>query len=153
MTKEGDTHSQDLEWLRHVCCGNESAADFLMLFFWSCHLWDDLIDKDVKRTEEQINKAFWNILVEMPRNRYYRAFQDEIQPLIAVCIQEWLAANKLEGGNRQDIAYTLRCSIVALIHQAAEFCGGYEWACQVGEEIRLRAQHETFDEYVAKLNA
>jgi hypothetical protein len=79
--------------------------------------------------------------------------------LIAVSIQEWFAANKLEIGHpmvsdaRRDIAYTLRCSIVSLIHQAAEICGGYEWALEVGQVIRLRTQNETFEEYLGELNA
>ena len=86
-------------------------------------------------------------------NKYYRDFQSEIQPLMAVSMQEWMVANQLEAGNRRDIAYTLRCSIVSLIHQAAEICGGYEWALQVGEEIRLKTQTQTLDEYSAELDA
>ena len=143
----------DRAWIEWVVRGNKDAADFLEMFFLVCHLWDDLIDKDVPRSDDHINHAFWVCLVEIPRNRYYRAFQSEIQPVMANAIQEWFAANKLEAANRQDIAYTLRCSIVSLIHQAAEIIGGYEWAVEVGEAIRLKTQNETIDEYREKLDA
>jgi hypothetical protein len=134
-----------------ICCGNRDAAEFLGMFFLVCHLWDDLIDKDVKRTDDHINHAFWVAFIDIPRNRYYQEFFSDVHPVMAVAIQEWFAANKLEAGNRKDIAYTLRCSIVSLMHQAAEICGGYEWSLQVGEEIRLRTQNETIDEYLAEL--
>lgn len=147
------TLNADRAWFEWVVRGNKDAADFLEMFFLACHLWDDLIDKDVPRTDEHINHAFWIAFVEIPRNRYYRAFQAEIQPVMATAIQEWFAANKLEAANRQDISYTLRCSIVSLIHQAAEIIGGYEWALEVGEAIRLKTQNETIQEYMEKLDA
>ena len=146
------TNEEDREWLQYICHGDADAADFLIMFFMMCHLWDDLIDKDVERTDDDINRAFWVALVDIPRNRYYRRFEPEITPLMAVAIQEWFAANKLEAGNRRDIAYTLRCSIVSLIHQAAEYCGGYEWASKVGEENRLKSQSETLEEYTKELD-
>ena len=143
----------DYEWILKIVCGNKDAADFLVAFFYVCHLWDDLIDKDNPREDDHINHAFWIAFVHIPRNKYYRSFSSEIQPLMANAIQEWFVANKLEATNRRDISYTLRCSIVSLIHQAAEICGGYEWAIEVGEEIRLKTQDETLQEYVEKLNA
>jgi hypothetical protein len=143
----------DQQWFEYICCGHKDAAEFLSMFFVVCHLWDDLIDKDKPRSDDHINHAFWIAFIDIPRNRYYKQFQSEIQPLMAVSIQEWFTANKLEAGNRRDIAYTLRCSIVSLIHQAAEICGGYEWALKVGEEIRLKTQSHTIQEYVEELDA
>lgn len=143
----------DYDWYMWVCKGNRDAAEFLEMFFLACHLWDDLIDKDVTRSDDHINHAFWIAFVEIPRNRYYQTFGHHIQPVMAVAIQEWFAANKLEKNNRPDVAFTLRCSIVELIHQAAEICGGYEWAVEIGEAIRLKMQDETFEEYLRDLNA
>lgn len=151
MLNSDTAFSVDQKWLEWVCRGNIAAAEFLHMFFLMCHLWDDLIDKDVKRTDAHINHAFWIAMVEIPRNKYYRSFAADIDPLITVAIQEWLAANKLEAGNREDIAYTLRCSIVSLIHQAAEICGGYEWAIEIGAEIREKTQSETIEEYIEEL--
>ena len=150
-SKAAQLEEEDRAWILRIVRGNQDAADFLYMFFVVCHLWDDLIDKDVPRTDDHINHAFWVCLVEIPRNRYYKAFASEIQPVMANAIQEWFAANKLEAANRQDISYTLRCSIVSLIHQAAEIMGGYEWALEVGEEIRLKLHTETYEEYVEEL--
>ena len=141
----------DLGWFRWACKGNEDAANFLLMFFMVCHLWDDLIDKDIDRSDDHINHAFWIAFVEIPRNAYYQRFQHEIRPLMANAIQEWFAANELEADDRPDIAYTLRCSIVSLVHQAAEICGGYEWAIEAGPGIRKIMQAETFDEYLGEL--
>lgn len=143
----------DLNWFLWVCRGNHDAAEFLLQFFLVCHLWDDLIDKDVPRSDDHINNAFWAAFVEIPRNRYYQRYSADIVPLMAVSIQEWFSANKLEAGDRQDIAYTLRCSIVSLVHQAAEICGGYEWAVEIGEQIRLKTQDERYEDYLVELYA
>lgn len=148
---KGKSLQTDRKWILKICKGQEDAADFLIDFFLICHLWDDLIDKDVDRSEEEINYCFWLAMVDLPMNRYYQHYFTEIHPLIANAIQEWFASNKLEKSQRTDIAYTLRCSIVSLIHQAAYLCGGYKWACEVGEEIRLRTQDETMKEYLENL--
>lgn len=148
------TLNADYSWLLKVCRGNEDAAQFLHMFFLVCHLWDDLIDKDVSRSDDHINHAFWVSLIEIPRNPFYKRFAHEIHPVMAVAIQEWFTANKLEKGDNQrlDVAFTLRCSIVSLIHQAAEICGGYEWALEIGEEIRLKTQSESMHDYIEDLN-
>lgn len=151
MIKQELVLHTDHDWFMWACRGNPDAADFLEMFFLICHVWDDLIDKDVPRTDDHINHAFWLAMIEIPRNKYYQRYQSEIHPVMAVAIQEWFAANKLEAGDRKDIAYTLRCSIVSLVHQAAEICGGYEWAVEIGDAIRLKAQSETLKEYLEDL--
>jgi hypothetical protein len=35
------------------------------------HLWDDLIDKDLERTDEDINRAFRTMLVDNQLNPFY----------------------------------------------------------------------------------
>ena len=107
----------DREWLLRICKGNQEAANFLEMFFFACHLWDDLIDKDKTRTDDEINNIFWLIFIEIPRNPYYQKNFNDIQPVMANAIQEWFVANSLERSQRTDISYTLRCSIVSLIHQ------------------------------------
>lgn len=141
----------DYEFFYRITQGNEDAVDFLMSFFYACHLWDDLIDKDKERTDDHINNAFWTFIVTIPRNPWYiRNFHD-LHPVIMNAIQEWMTANVLEKEDRQDIAYTLRCSIVSVVHQAALICGGYEWAVEINPEIRRYTQSETFDEYLEAL--
>lgn len=146
-----NTAKADREWILWVCKGDQHAADFLHQFFAVCHSWDDLIDKDKPVPDTEINAIFWISLIDIPNNLYYQKHFLRIHPVMSVAIQEWFAANKLESGDRKDIAYTLRCSIVSLIHQAAEICGGYEWALEIGDAIRLKTQDETLDEYIEDL--
>jgi len=150
---KGQSLTADKKWLLWVCKDDAHAAEFLLEFFLVCHLWDDLIDKDVPRTDDHINSAFWTAFIEIPRNLYYQKHFNAVHPLMANAMQEWFAANKLEAGDRKDIAYTLRCSIVSLIHQAAEICGGYEWSVEIGDKIRLKTQDETFENYLENLDA
>jgi hypothetical protein len=143
----------DKKFLLKVCMGEAQAANFLFAFFAACHLWDDLIDKDKDITDDRINRAFWAFIVDIPLNPWYQRNILAIHPVMVNAIQEWMVANKLEKSDRQDIAYTLRCSIVSVVHQAAYICGGYDWAIEIGEEIRRYAQSETYDEYLGELNA
>jgi len=151
MTTEAQSLQADMKWLEHICAGDRRAAEFLYQFFALCHLWDDLIDKDVERSEADINQAFFVALIDIPRNAYYQRYCDHILPVMTTAIHEWFAANLLERSQRTDISYTLRCSIVSLVHQAAYLCGGYDWAVEVGEEIRLKTQDETYKQYLGEL--
>jgi hypothetical protein len=151
MSSHNESLQADRDWLLAVCKNDKDAADFLFDFFAVCHLWDDLIDKDVERSEDDINRAFFTAFIELPENRYYQRYFRDIQPVMANAMMEWMTANSLERSRRTDISYTLRCSIVSLIHQAAYLCGGYEWATSVGEEIRLKTQNETYKQYIGEL--
>lgn len=140
--------------LLRVVCGNESAAHFLDLITNILHLWDDLQDKDKPITAEDINLAFWNALIELPRNAFYRQNFAELNPILAVAIQNWHAANEMEATESADdkqIAFIVRSSYVDLVIQSARICGGYEWARKVTTEIRRFWHGETFAGYLKNL--
>lgn len=133
-----------LKWVR----GNQDAAVFIEQFFYACHLWDDLIDGDKARGAEEINMAFWVLMVSIPENPFYRQHFAELQPLIVAAINDWHTANELEREPEgRDIAYTLRCSIITIISHCAYLCGGPDWVRQVGPEIRRIGQRETLQKY------
>jgi hypothetical protein len=133
-----------MKWTR----GNKDAANFIEQFFYLCHLWDDLVDGDKKRSVEEINMAFWAALVLIPENPFYRQNWADLQPIIVAAINDWHTANALEEAPEgRDIAYTLRCSIITIISHCAYLCGGYHWLREVGPEIRRIGQRETLQEY------
>lgn len=139
-----------LRWMK----GDRDAARFIEQFFYLCHLWDDLIDRDVPRSNEQINAAFWVALVSIPENPFYMRHWAELHPVVVASINDWHAANTIEDARKRlDISYTLRCSILTVISHCAYLCGGRDWAHEVGPEIRLMGQRETLEEYKEKLNA
>lgn len=147
--------NQDMEKFRFWFCGNEDAARFALGFFYICHLWDDLVDKDVERTDKDINYAFWCALIDVPRNPFFRDWSHELLPVMATAIMDWHAANDLEASgdeHERTISYTLRVSIVSLLVHIATICGGYEWGKSVAADIRRYSQLETLEEYIEDLN-
>ena len=131
--------------------GNAAATAFVLQFFYICHLWDDLIDRDKERTPAQINLAFWMALVELPANRFYQDHWAQLHPVMVAAINDWHTANVLamEDGHGLDIAFSLRCSILTVVTHCALLLGGPEWAREVGPQIRLYGQRETLREYKA----
>lgn len=142
--------AQALRWMR----GNAAAADFLEVAFRIAHAWDDLIDQDKAYTDRDINRAFLDALVVLPRNPFYRAHFDALNPVLANAITNWHIATRLERvgthkGRRQ--AYVLRAAYVDLVTHSALLLGGMEWAVAVGAELRPMA--EDYDSYLTNLKA
>jgi hypothetical protein len=136
----------DREKLTRWCKGVEEAVDFLELFFYVCHFWDDLVDKDKERDAQD---AAWISLVDLPENRFYREHFRDLHPVVTAAVNDWFTANTLErqDDHGRDIAYSLRCSILTVITHCAYLIGGPLWVREVGPEIRLYGQRETLAEY------
>lgn len=144
----------DPEDLSRWMKGNKSAAEYIEMMCNIAHVWDDLIDKDKEVPSEDINNLFFDVLVRLPRNPFYRKHFEHLNSILVNAISNWLVATKLEreGGNYEtSIAFVLRSSYVDLITQAALVVGDQKWACKVGEEVRLLTHGETYDGYIENL--
>jgi len=132
--------------------GNQEAAAFCTMIFEASQVWDDMIDGD-KVDKEQINSVFWNLLVALPGNSFYRQNTDSITPIIMQSITDWHVANALESGNTHErsIAFVLRDSVSALLIHCATLIGGYTWGRQVAVEIRKAIHNETLEDYIKGL--
>lgn len=142
--------NQILNWVK----GNKSAADFLESILGIAHIWDDLIDKDKEVSNHDINKAFFEALIRLPRNTFYNKNFDHLNSVLINSISNWQIATKLERTGKEyetSIAFILRSSYVDLITQSALLIGGEVWACHVGEEIRRLTHHETYQGYLKSL--
>jgi len=130
---------------------NPEAIAYCTMVFEASQIWDDMIDGDKPVDKEAINSVFWNILVAMPGNSFYRQHIDSITPIIMQSITDWHAANALEKGSEheQSIAFVLRDSVSALLIHCATLIGGYKWARQVAPEIRKAIHNETLEDYKA----
>lgn len=129
--------------------GNEDAANFCIQFIAIIHLWDDLVDKDVERSEKEINEVF-RMLFDLPMNPFYHKFYFELNPVITTAINSWVAANKMEReqcGTDLHVAYTLRCEVLNVIVHCAQIIGGNEWAESIGVEIWRYGMRESFSDY------
>lgn len=155
MTK--NTVISDRDFLVHAFKGNQAAADYVLMVAQVADVWDNLIDKDVKPSDEAINQAFWNLAIMIPRNPFYRANSGDLLPVMATGISNWLVANQLEkrmpDSRSIEIAHVIRYSIADVALLVAALVGGRKWVEEVGAELRLRAQRSDFKEYVDSLTA
>lgn len=146
----------DREFMLHAFKGDQAAVDYVLLVARVADVWDNLIDRDVPVSEGDINDVFWMLAVELPRNRFYRANMDDLIPVTATGIVNWLTANKMEKdceGLALEIAHVIRYSIADVAMLVAALCGGRKWAEEVGPELRLRSQRSDFNEYINSLQA
>ena len=143
-----------VESLTHCLRGNKDAVRFCIDVTFIAHVWDDLIDKDKERTNEEISNAFKTALIDIPSNPFYLAYINDLRPLMMNTILQWQDANKLEAsGNSHDkhMAFMLRASFIQLFVYCAFLCGGGGWAETIGPEIRRFYQEDLFI-YLKELN-
>jgi hypothetical protein len=144
----------DSEFMLHAFKGNQAAVDYMLMVARVADVWDNLIDRDVPVSDEAINEAFWLLSVEIPGNAFFRNHVDDLRPVLATGILNWMAANKMEKSVEPraiEIAHVIRYSIADVALLAALLCGGREWAAEVGPELRLRSQRSDLYEYVNSL--
>ncbi len=144
----------DREFMLHAFKGNQSAVDYVLAIARVADVWDNLIDKDVQVSDKDINEAFWLLAVEIPRNPFFQAFVNDLLPVTATGIMNWMTANRLEHRKEHiaiEIAHVIRYSIADVVMLAALLCGGREWAEEVGPELRLRSQRSDLNEYINSL--
>jgi len=137
-----------IEHLIYYFKGNQDAVRFCIDITFIAHVWDDLIDKDNIRTNEDISNAFKAALIDIPSNHFYLANINELRPLMLNAIFQWQDANKLEaGGNYHDkhMAFMLRASIVQIFSYCAYLCGGPAWINEVGPDIRRLYEEDLFE--------
>lgn len=122
----------------HYFKGNSDAVILCLDYFTVCHIWDDLIDKDKPISDADVSVAFKTLVHKIPNNPFYKLYTNELTPVLMSVIMQWEDANVLDHGNEndKDKAYMLRAGMYNLISHIALICGGYEWAQEIGPEIR-----------------
>ena len=121
-------------WLR----GESTAIVFCLDMIKAIHLWDDLIDKDSKLEDEEINYVFTFLMVDMPMNPFYVLNQRDIAPMMQNIILKWHTANVFEKEkevNDVDKAYMLRAELYQLFVLCATLIGGREWGRDMSVSI------------------
>ena len=139
-----------------VVRGNQDALGFLNVVTNVLHFWDDLIDKDRTLEDDEIHSRMWDALVTLPRNKFYRTFFDELQPVLNCAISNWMAANKFEQGEDKDdldIAFIIRSDYANIAIHTALLVGGEAWAAQVTPHIRRFWHREGREQYESNLQA
>ena len=117
--------------------GDVHAIKLCIDLLYLGHFIDDIIDKDVERTDAEINHAFLLAMGEIPMNPFYQAFQNQLAPMMMSATLLWLDSNKLERGGRDDrlTAFCIRNALLNLIHFCMFLIGGVAWAREHGPEF------------------
>lgn len=134
--------------------GNPDAIGFFGMLYSIFQVWDDLIDRDKKVSDNDINNAFWRALVELPLNPFYRANFNALHPLLSTSILNWHAANRMEATDSEadkEIAFIIRSAYVDLLIQSALIVGGVQWAIEMTPAIRRFWHGEGLAGYKAAL--
>lgn len=141
MNQEGK-----LEWFG----GNEHALQMFRMFGDLAHIWDDLVDKDNHRTEEEINHAFAIALVYLPANPFYKSIQEQIMPMWLTVISAYQVANHFQNEKDEhgiEIAHGLRYAAGNIIAYAVHVCVGPVKAQEYLPEIWKTVMPERFNDY------
>lgn len=147
--KELEQQRQLAEKLNYFFKGELDAVRLCLDLLYVAHIWDDLIDKDRPRHDNEINTAFRIALFDIPSNQFYFQNQGALKTLILNGILQWQDSNILEKGSEHDqhLAWMLRDGFLDIFSYCAYLIGGPEWVAQIGPDLR-RVNEETIESYI-----
>ena len=141
-------------FLQHVLQSHGPAIQLCEALFRISQTLDDLIDGDKPVTGELIFQAFWEALIELPANSFYRQYEPFLRPLMASSLQDWRDSVSLERAgdhHGRTLAFVLRDQLTGLVVQCAGLVGGFAWMQQVSAEIRRFFHDEALVDYLGEL--
>ncbi|EGR3070233.1 hypothetical protein DMW20_11770 [Vibrio parahaemolyticus] len=145
-----------IDFIKKAVLGNQAAEDFCRRLFNVSQLLDDLIDKDKPITDDEIFKAFWECLIEIPKNPFYIAHSPTLIPMMQVFMMDYYDSVTLERANNlnmqnndhgKNIAFVLRDSIGSIITHCAYLVGGYQHMIEISAQTRMVIFDESLEDY------
>lgn len=130
--------------------GNKHGEDIFEMFRTLLHTWDDLVDKDVDVSEDQINEAFRICLIGLPTNPLYSHIFPAISPMLEVVMSAYVTANKFEREKDEhgiEISHSLRYAAGHIIAYAIIQCVGIEKSKELVPLMWKEVFFERFDDY------
>lgn len=140
-------------FLQHVLQGQAAPILFCEALFRISQTLDDLIDGDKPVTGDAVYRAFWEALVDLPGNPFYRQHESALRPLMAAALQDWRDSVTLERAgdhHGRTLAFVLRDQLTGVVVQCAGIVGGFEWMQQVSAEIRRHFHEDALVDYLAE---
>ena len=110
--------------------GNQAAVQLALDLIFLAHSVDDLYDKDVDRSKEDIKVTFKKLFVDMPHNPFYQQFYPQLSTLIASAYLMWCNSTEFESGDINDkfICFHIRNATMNIINHMIFLVGGSDWA-------------------------
>ena len=126
-----------LQLFDYIYKGDYEATRVSMELVQIAHVWDDLIDKDVEVSDQEINAAFVGALCEVGGSPLW---DRQAAELLRIQFFKWLAANKIEQTpdattEQKMVAYAARAGFYELFYYFAFKLHGVEWAASVAPVI------------------
>lgn len=119
---------------------------------WLLDLWksiqvlDDLADGDPVDRED-LDGAFWRLLVDMPGNPFFQMHSAFLLPALATALLKWKGSDTAERENRADEkSYVWRASYYDIILLTVSLCHGPKIALQAADKV-MALYGETFADY------
>lgn len=143
----GTFHAAFGEWFG----GDAAAVALCMDLLAVAHTWDDLVDGDKPVSPAEVNAVFKRMLIDIPCNPFYRAFQDQLTPLLMNVFLQWQAANAFEAEKAElPKAYMLRAGVYQIFAYVAWLIGGDEHARLVSPQV-WRLYGEKLDDFTKEI--
>lgn len=115
--------------LRDIAKGNQDAYVFLKAVQSFVHVLDDLVDRDVPVTIEQVAKYTVHFIEVISCNPFYLNNSMAILPHIISMFDRWITGeewSKSESTDKKSSARVVRCGDVDLYLNAAYLVGGWD---------------------------
>lgn len=132
------------------------AVRLIIDLLFIAHLWDDLIDHDNPRSDEEINQAFSKAIGAIPVNLFYQAHQRLLGPLLHSTALLWLDSTKMERGTLDDKlnCFIARNAILGVMHYSLCLVGGEPWVKEHGAQFlkEFGPRYQTFTEFLTEFD-
>lgn len=148
--------SEEYQFITEVLQNNKSAIEFCRSLFRISQTLDDIIDADRPLTGSQVISAFWQAMIELPANPFYREHEPFLRPLMAMALQDWrdsVVLERSDSHHNRTLAFVLRDQLAGLVIQCAYLVGGEQWMEQHGPAIRQHFHEDSIDDYLKGLSA
>lgn len=138
-------------FLNQALHNNADAVSFCETLFRISQTLDDIIDGDNPVSGNDVVSAFWQAMVELPSNPFYRRHELYLRPLVAAALQDWrdsVALERADDTHAKTLAFVLRDQLASVVVQCAYLVGGEAWMVQAGASIRRHFHDENLDDYL-----
>ncbi|WP_162619425.1 hypothetical protein [Salinicola peritrichatus] len=151
---QATSRSPERQFLHQVLAGNEPAMRCCEILFSVSQTLDDIVDGDREVTAAAVIKSYWEAMIELPGNPFYRQHEPYLRPLLAQALQDWtdsVALERSQDRHALTLAFVLRDQLSGFVVQCAGLVAGYDWMRQIGPTIRQYFHDERLDDYLASL--
>lgn len=144
-----------LKRLTEIFQGDTDAVQLLVMVREISHVWDDLIDGDKPVSAAAVHRTFWQAIVGLQLNPFYRKHQGELLAVLECGILNYLASCCLERtpGHQRQLAHTARYQAGDVALVIARIVGGLDWAMVVGPELKLLLHTDRYEDFDKEMEA